>query len=214
MKKILSLMVIASFALTACGENTETSVNEEQVTTAVEEQATPVMEEQATPAVDKPRISSSQTTTVTAIVEAINHETREVSLRKQDDTVVSFVASEDARNLDQVQVGDVVVAQYEERLDIRVISVENAQAEVAEASVAARTEKGEMPGMAVMNTVVITATVEEINLEANTFKLKGPKGNIKEYVARDPENLKKAAVGDLVVITYSEAIALTVEKAE
>jgi len=209
MKKLLSSIVIASFALTACGENTETTTEEEQVTPVVEKQATPVNS-----ATDKPRISTSQTVTVNAIVEAINHETREVSLRRQDDTVVSFVASEHARNLDQVQVGDVVVAQYEESLDIRVITVENAQADIAEATVAARTEKGEMPGVAAMNTTVVTAIVHEINLDTNTFKLQGPQGNIQEFTARDPENLKKAAVGDLVVITYSEAIALTVEKAE
>ena len=77
---------------------------------------------------------------------------------------------------------------------------------------AGRTEEGAMPGMAAMDTQVITATVEEINIEANTFKLKGPSGEIKEYVARDPENLKKAEVGDLVVITYTEAVAITVEK--
>ena len=78
---------------------------------------------------------------------------------------------------------------------------------------AGRSELGEMPAGVVMDSIVISATVEEINLEANTFKLKGPKGNIKEYVARDPENLKKAAVGDLVVITITESIALSVEKA-
>ena len=59
---------------------------------------------------------------------------------------------------------------------------------------------------------MITATVEEINLENNTFKLKGPSGEVQEYVARDPENLKKAEVGDLVVITYTEAVAISVEK--
>jgi len=59
---------------------------------------------------------------------------------------------------------------------------------------------------------VVSAIVEEINIEANTFKLRGPSGAIKEYEAQNPENLKKAEVGDIVVITYTEAIALTVEK--
>jgi len=163
---------------------------------------------------DKPSISASQSVTVTAVVEAINHKTREVTLRKQDDTTVSFVASEDARNLDQVKVGDIVVAKYIESVDIKVVTVENAKAEAAAEVVAARTKKGEMPGVAGIETVVITATVEEINISANTFKLKGPKGNIKEYTARNPENLKKAAVGDLVIITLTKAIALTVEKAK
>jgi hypothetical protein len=50
--------------------------------------------------------------------------------------------------------------------------------------------------------------VEDINIEANSFKLKWPNGEIQEYQAQDPENLKKAEVGDLVVTTYTEAIAL------
>ena len=211
MKKILGLMVVASLALTACDKDADTSaVNEEQVTPVVEEQVV----ETADASEDKPSISASQSITVTAVVEAINHETREVTLRRKDDTTVSFVASEEARNLDQVTVGDIVVAKYIESVDIRVVTVENAKAEAAAEVVAARTKKGEMPGVAGIETVVITATVEEINISANTFKLKGPKGNIKEYTARNPENLKKAAVGDLVIITLTKAIALTVEKAK
>jgi len=44
--------------------------------------------------------------------------------------------------------------------------------------------------------------------------LKGPQGDIDEYTARNPENLKKAQVGDLVTMTYTKSVALTVEKAE
>ena len=69
-----------------------------------------------------------------------------------------------------------------------------------------------MPGMAAMDTSIVTATVEAIDIEANTFKLKWPEGVVNEYVARDPENLKKVDVGDLVVVTYTEAIAIVVEQ--
>ena len=37
-------------------------------------------------------------------------------------------------------------------------------------------------------------------------------GEIKQYEAQDPENLRKAAVGDLVVTTYTEAIALQLQE--
>lgn len=161
---------------------------------------------------DKPSLYTSQSVTVTAMVEAINHETREVTLRGPEGNVVSFVASEEARNLAQVSVGDTVVAEYEQTLSIEVFANDGSAPGVGGMSVAGRSEMGEMPGAAVMDAVVITATVEEINLEANTFKLKGPEGNVQEYTARDPENLKKAAVGDIVVITQTEAIALSVEK--
>jgi hypothetical protein len=163
-------------------------------------------------ATDKPSMFSSQTVTLTAMVEAINHETREVTLRGPEGNTVSFVASEEARNLDQVKVGDIVMAEYVQSMSIEVFANDGTEPGAGELTAAGRSEKGEMPAMAAIDALVVTATVEEINLEANTFKLKGPSGEIKEYTARDPENLKKAEVGDIVVITYTEAIALSVEK--
>jgi hypothetical protein len=170
--------------------------------------------EEAAAASDKPSISTSQTVVVTAVVEAINHETRDVTLRGPEGKSVSFVASEEARNLDQVQVGDTVIAEYKQDLSIKVLAGDGTEAGVGGLSAMTRTPEGEMPGLAAVNSTVVTASVEEINLEANTFKLKGPNGQINEYVAQDPENLRKAAVGDLVVITYTEAVAITVQKTE
>jgi hypothetical protein len=59
---------------------------------------------------------------------------------------------------------------------------------------------------------ISTATVDTIDLENNTFRLDWGDGNIKEYVAQNPANLRKAAVGDLVVVTYTEALALSVQE--
>ena len=47
-------------------------------------------------AMDKPYLSTSETIRVTAIVAAVNQETREVTLQLQDGQKLSFVASEDA----------------------------------------------------------------------------------------------------------------------
>lgn len=159
-----------------------------------------------------PAITATQSASVKATVEAINHKTREVTLRKADDTTVSFVASEGARNLDQVAVGDIVVATSTVSLNIKVVSTEDSKADIKGARAGVRTKKGEMPGVAVAQVIEMTATVEEINIEANTFKLKGPKGNVNEYAARNPGNLKKAKVGDLVVFTRTEVVSLAVEK--
>ena len=163
-------------------------------------------------ATDKPSMSTSQTVVLTAVVEAINHETREVTLRGPEGGTVSFVASEDARNLGQVKVGDIVMAEYVQSMTIEVFANDGTKPGAGELTVAGRSEEGEMPALTAIDALVVTATVEEINIEANTFKLKGPAGEIKEYEARNPENLKKAEVGDLVVITYTEAVAISVEK--
>jgi hypothetical protein len=160
---------------------------------------------------EKPSFYASQSMMVSAIVEAIDHETRVVTVRKPDGESITFTASAEARNLDQVAVGDMLVAEYKETISIEVMENEGFAPDVIEASAMARTEKGQMPGIAAMDATVVIATVEEINLEKNTFKLKGPDGEVDEYVARNPENLKRSAVGDLVVITVTEAIAITVE---
>jgi hypothetical protein len=163
-------------------------------------------------AMDRPSMSTTQTVIVTAQVEAINHETREVTLLGPEGKSVSFVASEDARNLKQVEVGDIVVAEYVQTMSIEVFANDGYEPNAGNLVVAGRSEEGEMPALTAIDATVVTATLEEINLENNTFKLKGPTGVIQEYEAMDPENLTKVLLGDLVVITYTEAVALSVEK--
>lgn len=161
---------------------------------------------------EKPFISTSQTIVVTAMVEAINHETRRVSLRGPEGDVHSFVVGEEAQNLDQVNIGDTVVAEYVQTMNIDVIDGEGAEPIVGEAMMIERAEKGAEPGMTEVDAVVVTATLVEINMENNTFKLKGPEGNVNEYQAVNPENLKLVQVGDLVVMTYIESVGISVEK--
>ena len=161
---------------------------------------------------DRPSFHASQSVMVNAVVEAIDHETREVTLKRSDGEIISFVASEEARNLPQVSVGDIVNAEYVQSVSIDVVANEGYEPETAELEAMARTEEGEMPGVAAINTQIATATVEEINIEANTFKLKGVDGTVNEYVARNPENLKRAKVGDLVIMTVTNAVAITVEE--
>jgi hypothetical protein len=162
---------------------------------------------------ERPSFYASQTAMVSAVVEAIDHETRVVTVRKTDGESLTFTASEEARNLGQVSVGDVLMAEYQETISIEVMANEGLEPEAATMDAMARSEEGAMPGFAAMDATVITATVEDINIEANTFKLKGPDGSVNEYVARNPDNLKRAKVGDLVVITVTEAIAIAVEEA-
>jgi hypothetical protein len=161
---------------------------------------------------ERPSMSTSRTMTVSAVVAAIDHETRVVTVRKADGEEITFTASEEARNLGQVAVGDILRAEYIETLSIEVLANDGMEPEAVAGAALARAKEGEMPGMAAMEQAVITAVVEEINLENNTFKLREPDGSVNEYVARVPENLRRAKVGDLVVITVTNAVAIAVEE--
>ncbi len=163
---------------------------------------------------EKPAIAASVSMEVTAVVEAINHETRAVSLKRTDGKIINFTAGDEARNLDQVKVGDIVNAEYVESVSIQVMAADNPEAAELALAAGARSEKGEMPGMATVATQISIATVEAINLEANTFKLKTADGEVNEYTARNPENLKHSAVGDIVVTTVTQGLAISVEHAK
>jgi len=160
---------------------------------------------------ERPAMSATQSMTVSAVVKAIDHETRIVTVRKTDGEELTFTASEEARNLDQVAVGDILIAEYVESIDIQVLANDGMEPEAAVAGAIARTEKGQMPGMAAMEQTVITATVEDINIEANTFKLKGPDGTVNEYTGyRCRETIRRIGLSRLNVTPMPAAPLLRV----
>ncbi len=173
--------------------------------------ATAAFAEESADAPDKPSFAASRTITLGATVVAVDHETREVTLEGADGETVSFTAGDDVRNLDQVEAGDAVLAEVFEEITVDVFAnPEGVEPGAGEFVAAARAEAGEAPGAGVMDTVIISAIVEEIDLEANTFKLRGPEGNVREFTAANPENLKRAETGDLVVITITQAVGIMV----
>jgi hypothetical protein len=160
----------------------------------------------------KPSFSASETVTATARVEAINYETREVTLLLENGDLFTSQVSEEARNLGQVDVGDVVHAHYTESISIRVVESDGVEPEAYVEEDLARTAEGRMPGVAAMESAVTTAIVEEINLDDNTFKLREPDGEVRQYTARNPGNLRMAEVGDKVITTVTTSVVITVDK--
>jgi hypothetical protein len=71
-----------------------------------------------------------------------------------------------------------------------------------------------MPAGVGAREVSVTVTIEGIDKAAGTVTFKGPAGNSSTVRAADPKNLEKIKVGDRVGITYTEAVAISVEKAK
>lgn len=160
---------------------------------------------------DQLSFKAAQIENVSARVTAIDLTTRRVTLQRTDGEIVEITAPADARNLDQVEIGDLVVATYVESLTVEVVASGEVPPGVVGMTAIERAEKGEKPGMIVADTEIVAATVVEIDLDMNTFKLKEADGTVEEYKAMNPDNLRRAKVGDLVVITFSESMAISVE---
>ena len=94
------------------------------------------------------------------------------------------------------------------------IHVEAGGAVGASAEVTSSTAKpGAKPSASASAKAQVKATITAIDKGKGTAMLKGPEGNEFEVTPLHPENLDKVKVGDVVVFTYSQAVAASVEKA-
>jgi len=150
--------------------------------------------------------------TVTATVLNVNQKTREVTIKMKDGTEHSFVASDNVKNLAQVKKGDIITAVYTEELAYQVRkhgTASGAQTTQAMASAA----PGEQPAGAIAQQVTVTVTVTAIDPSVPSVTFKGPKGNSRTIKVKDPQKLVGVKVGDLVDLTYTESLAVKVDKA-
>jgi ribosomal 50S subunit-recycling heat shock protein len=157
----------------------------------------------------------SEAVEMQATVTAIDQKTRMVTLKAPEGNETTIHVDKRARNLAQVKVGDVVKLAYMQQVawQVRKPGEGVASSDVQTQGAAVRAQPGEKPAGAVGHRVTFAATIETIDLAKGTVTLKGPEGNSQTIKARNPANLKKVKVGDVVDITYTEAVAIKVEAA-
>jgi Cu/Ag efflux protein CusF len=146
----------------------------------------------------------------TARVKAIDQKTRMVTLERADGSVVKFRAGDEVRNLPQVRVGDEVTATYYESMAFQVRKPGDASMGTAVGEQVARAKPGEKPGAASARVVTVTTKITGIDERAGTVTLQDAEGANVTVKARDPANLERVAVGDLVEITMTEAVGISV----
>ena len=149
---------------------------------------------------------------VTATVTKIDQKTREVTVKMDDGQERSFVAGEEAKNLAQVKPGDRITVTYAEAL---VYEVKKGGAAVAPASAVAgkAAQPGMKPAGAIARQTTVTVLITAIDTKAPSVTFKGPGGKTKTIKVLHPEKLEGVKVGDTVQITYTEALAISVDEA-
>ena len=150
---------------------------------------------------------------ISAQVVAIDKTTRTVTLKGPKGNVVDIVAGEQVKNFDQIKVGDLVVARYAQALTLELRKTRAASGEAVVKEEAAKAKAGEKPAAAGARSVTLLADVVAVDPKASTITLKGPKGNEVTLDVRNPEQFKVVKKGDQVEVTYTEALALSVEPA-
>jgi hypothetical protein len=161
----------------------------------------------------KPTGKMEDVTEARATVTAVDQAQRLVTLKDEKGEEVVIEVPQEVKNLNQVKVGDEVVVSYTEALAWQVKPAGQGAPGVSADEGVTTAKPGDKPGVGARSAVTLTTTITAIDLALGTVTLTGPGGNSKTIKARDPANLKKVQVGDLVDITYSEAVAVAVRPA-
>jgi len=163
----------------------------------------------------KPSIKKEKTTRVTATVEAVDYDNRIVTVKGPEGNIVDIKAGDRVKNLAQIKVGDNVEITYYESLAVKVFKAGEVPQGTASTVAAERTAKpGDKPAGIVGSQVTVTATVESISPNKTSVTLKMSDGKFKVVKIQDKKNLENVKVGDEVVITATETLAIAVKPAK
>jgi hypothetical protein len=156
---------------------------------------------------------AAQQVEATAKVIAVESDTRMVTLKRSDGKIVVITCGDEVRNFAQIKVGDTVRTTYTMALSLELKKGAVSKGPVTEEQAMARAPQGAQPAGAVARKVTAMADVIAVDRTKHIVTVKGPLGNQVELDVEDPAQLENINKGDHVLVTYVEAIAVSVEPA-
>jgi Cu/Ag efflux protein CusF len=149
---------------------------------------------------------------VRAKVVELDKARRLATLKGPKGNIVSVEVPAEAKNFDQIRVGDDVVIRYAAAVAVRLEPASKSGIrERVESTSAATAASGAMPGAAAQRTVEVLAQVQAIDRKARTVTLRGAKRTA-TLMAPEGMDLSKLKVGDEVHAVMVEALVLNVER--
>ena len=152
---------------------------------------------------------------VSAVITKIDPKTREITLEGSLGNFITLVAGPDIARFDELAVGDVVNATYTSSVsgELRApTEAELAQPMVVLDAEAVSAPASQNPGAAVGVTIRAVCTIEGMNRITRTVMLKDPDGDFHLIEDVDPAKMAGVSLGDTIIVTYTVAFALTLEK--
>jgi hypothetical protein len=163
-----------------------------------------------------PARMEAELTTVTASVEAINYAEREVTLKGPLGNKVTFTVDKRVKRLDEIKVGDLVQADYYVSIaaELRKPTAEEEKHPLMVLEGEGKAEPGAAPAAGAVRRFKVVTTIEGLDRPSRTITVKGPRGNMLTARVADPSRLTQMHIGDTIVVTYTEALAISLEKAK
>lgn len=155
-----------------------------------------------------------QQITMRGTVTDIDKETRDITLMNTEGGLVTVTAGEEVKRFDEIAVGDIVEFDY--YMYIKAEFREPTAEELAE-PVQVLLEEGVAPedmdpGAVVGAVVKAVVTIEALNRPSMQATVSGPNGNYVVIPMEDAEFMTQLRIGQVVILTYGEAMAVSLEK--
>jgi hypothetical protein len=152
----------------------------------------------------------------TATVDSVNLEKRELTLKGSLGEISTVTVDKAVQRLDEIKPGDQVKVQYYLAVaaELREPTSEEKENPIMVVEGTAKAPKSASPAAGELNVLRVVATVEGLERPTRMLTLKGPRGNYLSVKARDVKKLEKLHLGDTIVVTFTEALAIGVEKAD
>lgn len=161
--------------------------------------------------VGKGKAAASRVEKLTATVKAVDAASRAVTLEANGKTQ-TVKAGPNVKRFDEIAVGDTVVIEFEQGL---LLEYQPPGSEVVEPTAVAaggRAGADQAPGGAAAAGIQATVTVTAIDLPNRMVVFQGPQGNLYQVKAAPKIQIQKLKVGDKLLATYAEAVAVKLEK--
>jgi hypothetical protein len=157
---------------------------------------------------EMPHFEASDTITAQVHVLSVDKTNRLATVRRDAGDTVTVEVSPEVKNFDQLAAGDVIDVIYTEHLTVR---VEPPGAMSTSAGAALTTgNPGEKPGGTYGERTETKATITAIDKARGVAVLTVQDGGTFDVTPQVPENLDKVKVGDLVVFTHTQQVAVSV----
>jgi hypothetical protein len=160
------------------------------------------------------KATAKQTAKATATITAIDAATRSVTLKSRSGETQTFKAGPEVKRFAEFAVGDVIEIEYEQALALEFQPAGSDNVPVTAIATGGRADKDQAPGAAAAAGVQATVTVTAIDMPKRLVSITGPGGNVFQVKAGPKVKLEKLKVGDRLLATYVEAVAIKLEKAK
>jgi Cu/Ag efflux protein CusF len=160
----------------------------------------------------KPVIESVDVIQASATVEKIDMQHRKVTLLFEDGKHKTVTVDKSVQNLDQVKVGDKLKMTYTDEFVVSVNKTGETPSATS-AGVVSLAPKGAKPGGYEVSTETLSGKVLNVDVPKYKVTLQMPNGKKKTInVSKSVTNLSQLQVGDSIDMSYTEAVAISIEK--